>query len=66
MPYLTNTMQDPPKVATAQWCSKARVKAAWLQQHEMRKADKMEELLQHLEDEISRVESSIERKNKYL
>jgi urease accessory protein UreF len=59
-------MQDPPKVATAQWCLKARAKAAWLQQHKMRKADKMEELLQHLEDEISWVESLIERKNKYL
>ena len=59
-------MQDPPKVASAKWRSMARARIEWLQKHEMRKKEKLEALLRHLEDEIARVESLIENENEVL
>lgn len=59
-------MQDRPKVPSAKWRSMARQKIEWLQKNEMGKAEKLERLLLHLEDEIERVESLIEKENDNL
>ncbi|KAF8262979.1 hypothetical protein EI94DRAFT_1807978 [Lactarius quietus] len=32
-----NAMQDPPRTPSAEWLSKARESAQWLQQHELRR-----------------------------
>jgi hypothetical protein len=39
----------------------ARAKVEWLIRHEMKKEERLLALLQHLEDEITRVESLIEK-----
>ena len=58
--------QDPPKVASAEWRAMARVRIEWLRKHEMRKEAKMETLLRHLENEIARVKSLVEKENEFL
>jgi hypothetical protein len=56
-------MQDRPKVSSAKWRSMVRRKIEWLQKNEMRKEERLAVLLRHLEDEIDRVESLIEKEN---
>jgi hypothetical protein len=54
-------MQDPPKIASAEWCSGARARVEWLKMCEMQKKERLEALLRHLEDEITRVQSLLEK-----
>ena len=56
---LADDVQNPPKGATAEWCSKAREMALSLHEHEMRRREKIEEILCYVDNEMSRVETLI-------
>ncbi|KAF8257953.1 hypothetical protein EI94DRAFT_1816430 [Lactarius quietus] len=49
----------PPRTPSAEWLSKAQESTQWLQQHELRRKQKLEALLQYLDADMSRVESLI-------
>ncbi|KAF8264128.1 hypothetical protein EI94DRAFT_1703477 [Lactarius quietus] len=51
-----NAMQYPPRTPSAEWLSKAQESAQWLQQHELRRKQKLEALLQYLDADMSWVE----------
>jgi len=56
---LADDVQNPPKGASAEWRSKAREMAQSLYEHELRRKEKLENLLCHLDNEMSRVEALI-------
>ena len=56
---LADDVQNPPKGVSAEWRSKAREMALSLHEHEMRRKEKIEELLRHMDNEMSKVESLI-------
>jgi hypothetical protein len=56
---LANAMQDLPKGASPKWVSMARDKAQWLQNHQLKRKMRMEDLFHYLEDEVARVKSLI-------
>jgi len=51
--------QHPPKAPSAEWLSKARMMAQSLHKRELRRKEKMEKLVEYLDDEMSQVETSI-------
>ena len=56
---LADDVQNPPKHASAEWRSKAREMAQSLYKHELRQKEKLENLLHHLDNEMSWVEALI-------
>jgi hypothetical protein len=56
-------MQDCPKFSPTNWKPVARQKIEWLQKNKMRKTEKLEALLWHLEDKMAWIESLIEKEN---
>ena len=56
---LADDVQNPPKDATAEWCSKAREMALSLHKYEMRRREKIEEILCYVDNELSRIETLI-------
>lgn len=61
---LADDVQDPPEGAPAEWRSKAREMAQSLQEHELRRQEKVHTILCRVDDEMSRVESEIWEKMK--
>jgi len=51
--------QHPPKAPSTEWLSKARMMAQSLYKREWRRKEKIEKLVRYLDDEMSRVETSI-------
>ena len=56
---LVDDVQNPPKGVSTEWRSKASEMALSLHEHEMRQKEKIEELLRHMDNEMSRVETLI-------
>ena len=56
---LADDVQNPPKRASAEWRSKATEMAQSLYEHELRRKEKLENLLHHLDNEMSWVEALI-------
>ncbi|KAF8262497.1 hypothetical protein EI94DRAFT_1808672 [Lactarius quietus] len=54
--------KDYPKAPSAEWLSKARERAIWIQGHTLKRTEQMEELLNYLDDKVSWVVSLIEEK----
>ena len=54
-----NNTQRPSRAPSTEWISEARVMAQSLYKHELRRKEKIEKLVQHLDDEMSRVETLI-------
>ena len=54
-----NNAQRPPRAPSTEWISKARVMAQSLYKRELRRKEKIEKLVQHLDDEMSQVETLI-------
>ena len=52
-------VQHPPKAPSTEWLSKARMMAQSLYKREWRRKEKIEKLVRYLDDEMSRVETSI-------
>ena len=61
---IADDVQDTPEGASAEWHSKAREMARSLWKHELSRKKKVDEILHHIDGEMSWVESKIWKKMK--